>query len=36
MMGTVGFFIFGILLIVRLIPVISMFEMREILAPRRP
>jgi hypothetical protein len=36
MMGTVGFFIFGILLIVRLIPVISMFEMREILASRRP
>jgi molybdopterin-containing oxidoreductase family membrane subunit len=36
MMGTVGFFIFGILMIVRLIPVISMFEMREIVAPRRP
>jgi Ni/Fe-hydrogenase subunit HybB-like protein len=36
MIGTVGFFIFGILVIVRLIPVISMFEMREILAPRRP
>ncbi len=36
LMGTVGFFIFGILLIVRLIPVISMFEMREILAPQRP
>jgi Ni/Fe-hydrogenase subunit HybB-like protein len=36
MMGTVGFFVFGILLIVRFIPVISMFEMREILAPRRP
>jgi Ni/Fe-hydrogenase subunit HybB-like protein len=36
MMGTVGFFVFGILMIVRLIPVISMFEMREILAPRRP
>jgi Ni/Fe-hydrogenase subunit HybB-like protein len=36
MMGTVGFFIFGILLVVRLIPVISMFEMREILAPKRP
>jgi molybdopterin-containing oxidoreductase family membrane subunit len=35
MMGTVGFFIFGILMIVRLIPVISMFEMREIIAPRR-
>jgi hypothetical protein len=35
-MGTVGFFVFGILLIVRFIPVISMFEMREILAPRRP
>jgi hypothetical protein len=32
----VGFFVFGLLLIVRLIPVISMFEMREILAPRRP
>jgi molybdopterin-containing oxidoreductase family membrane subunit len=36
MMGTVGLFVFGILMIVRLIPVISMFEMREILAPRRP
>ena len=36
MMGTVGFFIFGILIIVRFIPVISMFEMRELLAPRRP
>ncbi len=36
MMGTVGFFVFGILLIVRLVPVISMFEMREILAPKRP
>jgi Ni/Fe-hydrogenase subunit HybB-like protein len=36
MIGTVGFFVFGILLIVRLIPVISMFEMCEILAPRRP
>jgi molybdopterin-containing oxidoreductase family membrane subunit len=36
LMGTVGFFVFGILMIVRLIPVISMFEMREILAPRRP
>jgi len=36
MMGTVGLFVLGILMIVRLIPVISMFEMREILAPRRP
>lgn len=36
MMGTVGLFVFGILLIVRLIPVISMFEMREILPARRP
>jgi Ni/Fe-hydrogenase subunit HybB-like protein len=36
MMGTVGLFIFGILIIVRFIPVISMFEMRELLAPRRP
>ena len=36
MMGTVGLFVFGILLIVRLMPVISMFEMRAILAPRRP
>jgi len=35
MMGTFGLFIFGILLVVRLIPVISMFEMREIVAPRR-
>jgi molybdopterin-containing oxidoreductase family membrane subunit len=34
--GTAGFFVFGILMIVRLVPVISMFEMREILAPRRP
>lgn len=36
MMGTVGLFVFGILMVVRMIPVISMFEMREILAPRRP
>jgi Ni/Fe-hydrogenase subunit HybB-like protein len=36
LMGTVGLFFFGILMIVRLIPVISMFEMREIVAPRRP
>jgi Ni/Fe-hydrogenase subunit HybB-like protein len=36
LMGTVGFFVFGILMIVRRIPVISMFEMRGILAPRRP
>jgi Ni/Fe-hydrogenase subunit HybB-like protein len=36
MIGTVGFFVFGMLTIVRLIPVLSMFEMREILAPRRP
>jgi Ni/Fe-hydrogenase subunit HybB-like protein len=36
MMGTVGLFVFGILMIVRFIPVISMFEMREILVPRRP
>ena len=36
MMGTVGLFFFGILLVVRLMPVISMFEMREHVAPRRP
>ncbi|MBV9249390.1 MAG: polysulfide reductase NrfD, partial [Acetobacteraceae bacterium] len=36
MFGTVGLFFFGILLIVRLIPVISLFEMRELVAPRRP
>ncbi len=36
LMGSVGLFVFGILMVVRLIPVISMFEMRGILAPRRP
>jgi molybdopterin-containing oxidoreductase family membrane subunit len=35
MAGTVGLFFFGILLVVRLLPVISMFEMREQVAPRR-
>jgi molybdopterin-containing oxidoreductase family membrane subunit len=35
MAGTVGFFFFGILLMVRLIPMIAMFEMRELLPPRR-
>jgi len=32
--GTVGFF-FGILLMARLMPMIAMFEMRELVAPRR-
>ncbi len=31
MIGTVGFFVFGILLVVRLVPVISMSEMRSML-----
>ena len=35
MAGTVGFFFFGILLVVRFLPVMSMFEMRELVAPRR-
>jgi Ni/Fe-hydrogenase subunit HybB-like protein len=35
MAGTVGLFFFGILLVVRFLPVISMFEMRELVAPRR-
>jgi Ni/Fe-hydrogenase subunit HybB-like protein len=35
MAGTVGLFFFGILLVVRLLPVISIFEMRELVAPRR-
>lgn len=35
MAGTIGFFFFGILLMVRLIPMIAMFEMRELIAPRR-
>jgi molybdopterin-containing oxidoreductase family membrane subunit len=33
MAGTVGFFLFGILMVIRLVPVISVFEMREILDP---
>jgi molybdopterin-containing oxidoreductase family membrane subunit len=36
MAGTVGLFFFGILLIVRLLPVISMFELRELVAEKRP
>ena len=36
MVGTVGLFFTGILLVVRLMPVIAMFEMREHVAPRRP
>jgi Fe-S-cluster-containing dehydrogenase component len=35
MVGTVGFFFFGILLVVRILPVVSMFELRELVAPRR-
>jgi molybdopterin-containing oxidoreductase family membrane subunit len=35
MAGTVGLFFTGILVVVRLVPVISMFEMRELVAPRR-
>jgi molybdopterin-containing oxidoreductase family membrane subunit len=35
MAGTVGLFFTGILIVVRLIPIISMFEMREQVAPRR-
>jgi Ni/Fe-hydrogenase subunit HybB-like protein len=35
MAGTVGFFFFGILLVARLVPMIAMFEMRELVAPRR-
>jgi hypothetical protein len=34
--GTVGLFFAGILLVVRVLPVIAMFEMREHVAPRRP
>jgi len=33
--GTVGLFFTGILLVVRLLPVISMFELRELVVPRR-
>jgi Ni/Fe-hydrogenase subunit HybB-like protein len=36
MAGSVGFFFFGILLIVRIMPLVSMFELRELVAPRRP
>jgi hypothetical protein len=32
MMGTVGLFVFGILLAVRLIPAVAMFELRKTLA----
>jgi len=35
MAGTVGMFFFGILLILRLFPAVSMFELRELLAERR-
>jgi hypothetical protein len=35
MAGTVGLFFFGILLVVRLVPVIALFEMREVVAERR-
>jgi Ni/Fe-hydrogenase subunit HybB-like protein len=35
MAGTVGLFFFGILLVVRFLPVIAMFEVREMVAPRR-
>jgi molybdopterin-containing oxidoreductase family membrane subunit len=36
MAGTVGLFFFGILLIVRFVPVIAMSEMRELMPERRP
>ncbi|HET7883468.1 MAG TPA: NrfD/PsrC family molybdoenzyme membrane anchor subunit, partial [Acetobacteraceae bacterium] len=36
MAGTVGLFFFGILLVVRLLPVVSMFELRELMPERRP
>jgi len=36
MAGTIGLFFTGILLVVRMLPVIAMFEMREQVAPRRP
>jgi molybdopterin-containing oxidoreductase family membrane subunit len=36
MAGTVGLFFTGMLLVVRMLPVIAMFEMREQVAPRRP
>jgi Ni/Fe-hydrogenase subunit HybB-like protein len=36
MAGTVGLFFFGILLVVRLLPVISMFELRELVPEKRP
>jgi molybdopterin-containing oxidoreductase family membrane subunit len=35
MAGTVGLFFTGILVVIRLVPVILMFEMRELVAPRR-
>ena len=35
MAGTIGLFFLGILMVVRLIPLLSMFEMRELVAPRR-
>ena len=35
MAGTVGLFFFGIMLVVRLLPVISMFEMRELVPEKR-
>ena len=34
-LGTIGLFFTGMLVFVRLLPVISMFEMRELLARRR-
>ncbi|MBN8901642.1 MAG: polysulfide reductase NrfD, partial [Rhodospirillales bacterium] len=35
LMGTAGLFVFGILLAIRIIPAMSMFEMRETLEQRR-
>jgi len=35
MAGTVGLFFFGILMVVRIMPVVSMFELRELVPTRR-
>ena len=35
MAGTVGLFFFGILMVVRIMPVVSMFELRELVCPTR-
>jgi molybdopterin-containing oxidoreductase family membrane subunit len=36
MAGTIGLFFFGILLVVRILPVVSMFELRELLSEKQP